>query len=302
MQKYTYPPIYGKKLNNVLPDGTALVLEGGGLRGYYSAGVMESFMEHDLMFPYIIGVSAGAANALSYISGQFMRNRQIIENYVTNPHYVSKRNLIFKGSIFDFNYIFNTIPGKYIFFDWDSYIAQSTCFLTGATNCADGKTVWFEKEDITPLFEATVASCSLPFLTKIQHFKGYDLVDGGVSNPIPIEKSIADGNKFHVIVLTRNKGYRKEAFPHDRILRMICRKYPSLADAILNRHTIYNHQLELCEKLEKEGKAIIIRPEQSINVGRTSATKDEILKLHDEGYDEGNKIIPKMLEILKKVN
>ena len=190
---FTQTPIPGRKLQNVLPAGTALILEGGGLRGYYSAGVMEAFLEKDMLFPYIIGVSAGAANALSYISGQAMRSRQIIEHYVGNPEYVSRRNLLRKGSMFGFDYIFQTIPEQHIRFDWDAYNAQETRFLTGAMNCADGKTVWFEKDEITPPFSATVASCSVPILTKVQHFKGYDLLDGGTSDPIPIEKALADG-------------------------------------------------------------------------------------------------------------
>ena len=220
---FTQTPIPGRKLQNVLPAGTALILEGGGLRGYYSAGVMEAFLEKDMLFPYIIGVSAGAANALSYISGQAMRSRQIIEHYVGNPEYVSRRNLLRKGSMFGFDYIFQTIPEQHIRFDWDAYNAQETRFRTGAMNCADGKTVWFEKDEITPPFSATVASCSVPILTKVQHFKGYDLLDGGTSDPIPIEKSIADGNRFHVVVLTRNAGYRKEPFGHAGFLKAVFR-------------------------------------------------------------------------------
>lgn len=279
---FTQTPIPGRKLQNVLPAGTALILEGGGLRGYYSAGVMEAFLEKDMLFPYIIGVSAGAANALSYISGQAMRSRQIIEHYVGNPEYVSRRNLLRKGSMFGFDYIFQTIPEQHIRFDWDAYNAQETRFLTGAMNCADGKTVWFEKDEITPPFSATVASCSVPILTKVQHFKGYDLLDGGTSDPIPIEKSIADGNRFHVVVLTRNAGYRKEPFGHAGFLKAVFRKYPAVAEAMLCRHEIYNRQLALCEQLEKEGKAAIIRPLEPLRVGRTSADIPTLLALHDE--------------------
>lgn len=148
MTDYTLQPIPGKTLSHRLPEGTALVLEGGGLRGYYSCGVMEAFMEKDLLFPYIIGVSAGAANALSYISGQPGRSREIIEHYVGNPDYVSTRNLLTKHTMFDFDYIFGTVPEKHIFFDWDKFHEQDTRFLTGAMNCADGKTVWFEKDTL----------------------------------------------------------------------------------------------------------------------------------------------------------
>lgn len=297
---FTQTPIPGRKLQNVLPAGTALILEGGGLRGYYSAGVMEAFLEKDMLFPYIIGVSAGAANALSYISGQTMRSRQIIEHYVGNPEYVSRRNLLRKGSMFGFDYIFQTIPEQYIRFDWDAYNAQETRFLTGAMNCADGKTVWFEKDEITPPFSATVASCSVPILTKVQHFKGYDLLDGGTSDPIPIEKSIADGNRFHVVVLTRNAGYRKEPFGHAGFLKAVFRKYPAVAEAMLCRHEIYNRQLALCEQLEKEGRAAIIRPLEPLRVGRTSADVPTLLALHDEGLREGRAALPRILEALQK--
>ena len=160
MTDYTLQPIPGKTLSHRLPEGTALVLEGGGLRGYYSCGVMEAFMEKDLLFPYIIGVSAGAANALSYISGQPGRSREIIEHYVGNPDYVSTRNLLTKHTMFDFDYIFGTVPEKHIFFDWDKFHEQDTRFLTGAMNCADGKTVWFEKDTLKAPFMASRAADS----------------------------------------------------------------------------------------------------------------------------------------------
>lgn len=296
---YTQTPIPGRKLKNTLPAGTALVLEGGGLRGYYSAGVMEAFLERDMLFPYVIGVSAGAANALSYISGQAMRSRQIIEHHVGNPAYVSRRNLL-KGSMFGFDYIFKTVPEQHIRFDWAAFNAQETRFLTGAMNCADGRTVWFEKEEIEPPFSATVASCSVPVLTKVQHFKGYDLLDGGTTDPIPIEKSVADGNRFHVVVLTRNAGYKKEPLGYAGLLKAVFRKYPAVAEAMRRRHEIYNRQLALCERLEREGRAAIIRPLEPLRVGRTSADVPALLALHDEGLREGRAALPRILEALQK--
>ena len=282
MTDYTLQPIPGKTLSRRLPEGTALVLEGGGLRGYYSCGVMEAFMEKDLLFPYIIGVSAGAANALSYISGQPGRSREIIEHYVGNPDYVSTRNLL----------------KKHNFFDWDKFHEQDTRFLTGAMNCADGKTVWFEKDTLKAPFMASRASCSVPLITKIQHYMGYDLLDGGISDPIPIEKSLADGNTFHVIVLTRNKGYQKEPFGHTAFLKAAFRKHPAVAEAMRTRHEIYNRQLALCEKLEKAGRAVIIRPLKPLNVSRTKAEVPALLALHDEGLYEGRAALGSFEEML----
>ncbi len=295
IQKYTHNPILGCLPRKMLPDGFALVLEGGGTRGFYTSGVFEAFMDAGIIFPYIIGVSAGAANAITYISGQRLRSRQIVENYVGNPRYVSMRNFIFRHSMFDMDYIFHTIPQKHVAFDWDTFHDCKIRFLTGAMNCASGTTVWFEKEEITSEFDASIASCSVPILSPIRKLKGFELLDGGVTDPIPVEKSIADGNHFHVIILTRNAGYIKEPFGHEKILKRIYRNYPRVVDAILRRHEVYNRQLALCQQLEQNGDAVIIRPLKPLRVKRTSADVKELLTLYDEGHAEGAAKIEQIL-------
>jgi len=286
-QTYTETPISGKAPKKILPKGCALVLEGGGTRGFYSAGVFDAFMDTGIMFPYIIGVSAGAANVLSYISGQNVRNRQIVEKYVGNPKYVSKRNLLFHRSFFGMEFIFHEVPQKHVFLDWEMFSKQDIILFTGALDCNTGQTVWFNKNDVTPSLEVTMASCSVPLLSPIFKFRGYKLLDGGIADPIPIEKSVSDGNKFHVIVLTRNKGYQKPVFKHKHILKLFYSKYPKLIEAILNRHIIYNRQLAICEQLEKEGKAIIIRPLKPLQLNdSTGRDIDKILELYDEGHEE----------------
>ena len=284
---YTHPIIKGDKHLHLLPQGTSLVLEGGGTRGFYSAGVFEAFMDAGIMFPYIIGVSAGAANAISYISGQKLRNRVVVENYVGNHRYISRRNLVKHRSLFGYDFIFETVPSKHVFFDKENFDSVDIRFLTGAMDCVTGQTVWFEKNEITDGFTVTRASCSVPLIAQIVKYNGLELLDGGVSDPIPIEKSIADGNNFHVIVLTRNCGYKKEAFRFRGILKLFYRKYPQLIDAILKRHEIYNRQLALCEKLEHENKALIIRPQQPVSVERSSSDIAMLLALYDEGHTEG---------------
>jgi len=291
---YTHIPIKGKKPKTILPEGTALVLEGGGTRGFYSAGVFEAFMDAGILFPYIIGVSAGAANALSYISGQQGRNRQIVEYYVGDPRYVSRRNLLLHRSLFGMNFVFHDVPQKHLFFDWEMYQQQEIRFLTGAFDCRAGKTVWFEKQDPVPQIEVAMASCSVPLLSPIIRYAEYDLLDGGIADPIPIEKSVADRNAFHVVVLTRNTGYTKEAFTHKRLLKLFYRKYPRLIEAMLNRHENYNRQLELCERLEKEGKALIIRPSHPLHMERSESDTKKLLALYDEGHEEGKQQLEKI--------
>ena len=294
-QSFTQPVIKGIRHAKMLPQGTALVLEGGGTRGFYSAGVFEAFMDAGVMFPYIIGVSAGAANALTYVAGQRGRNRVIVEKYVGNHKYVSRRNILRHGSLFGYDFIFKTIPEQHLFFDREIFDETDIKFLTGATDCVTGKPVWFEKSDISPGFAVTVASCSVPLLSKVVKYNGLELLDGGVSAPIPIEKSIEDGNTFHVVVLTRNQGYIKPAFRHKNILKLFYRKYPELIETMMNRHETYNRQLALCEELEREKKAVIIRPLLPLAVDRTAADSNKLLALYDEGHSEGAQVISRYL-------
>ena len=283
---------------NILPHGTALVLEGGGTRGFYSAGVFDAFIDAGIMFPYIIGVSAGAANAISYISWQKGRNRVIVEKYVGDHRYVSRRNLLKHRSLFGFDFIFETVPNQHLFFDRERFDSVDIRFLTGAMDCTTGKTVWFEKDEIGPGFTVARASCSVPLISRVVKYKGLELLDGGISDPIPIEKSVADGNQFHVIVLTQNHGYRKDAFRHGWLLKLFYKKYPNLIEAMLNRHEVYNSQLELCEQLEREKKALIIRPQKAVSVGRTTTDTDKLLALYDEGHLEGADAVQALIKYL----
>ncbi|MCL2225616.1 MAG: patatin family protein [Defluviitaleaceae bacterium] len=286
-KNFTHPKIKGIPHKTMLTEGTALVLEGGGTRGFYTAGVFDAFIDAGIMFPYITGVSAGAANVLTYVAGQKGRTRQIIKHYVGDKRYVSKRNILRNKSLFGYDFIFRTVPKKHIF--WDSEIFENTNIrlLTGATDCATGEPFWFEKSDLAPEFMPTIASCSVPLLSQMVKIGDRKFLDGGLSAPIPIEKSVADGNNFHVIVLTRNEGYVQEAFRYKRIANLFYRKHPRLVDAILNRHEIYNRQLKLCEQLEHDKKAIIIRPQIPLTVGRATSDTAKLLALYDEGHTEG---------------
>lgn len=300
MQNYTHEPIKGVDPKHLLPAGTGLVLEGGGTRGFFSSGVFEAFMEAGIMFPYIAGISAGAANALSYISGQKMRSRQIIENYVGSPKYVSTRNLILRRSMFNFKFIFGEIPDKHIFFDWETLLRQPVQYNSGAFDCDTGETVWHTMEDIRSRdFTSVKASCSVPVLCPIVDYKGRKLLDGGVASSIPIEKSLADGNTFHVILLTRNAGFLREPDSTAKYARRLLKKYPKVADALEIRHERYNAQLEICDKLVSEGKAMIIRPVNPVSSSRTDKDISKLLALHDHGTEVGREFVPKLLELMK---
>jgi predicted patatin/cPLA2 family phospholipase len=292
---YKHPARKGEPYTKMLPKGSALVLEGGGVRGFYSAGVFEAFMDAGIMFPYIIGVSAGTANALTYLAGQKNRNRFIVENYIGDHRYISYRNFLKHGSFFGYDFIFKTIPNEYVFWDRELAAQNEARFLTGVTDCETGSAIWYEKQDVLDDISVTIASCSVPFAAKIVNYKGRSLMDGGIASPIPIDKSVADGNTFHVIVLTRNKGYTKGPAKTKRLINTVYGKYPAFARALLNRHEIYKAQLEMCEKLEAEGKAVIIRPKIPLNVDRNCNDAGKLLALYDEGHREGLEVMEEIL-------
>ena len=299
-QNYTHEPILGRDPQRIVRQGVGLVCEGGGTRGFYSSGVFEAFMQAGIMFPHISGISAGAANALSYISGQPMRSRQIVEHYVGLPQYVSKRNLLLHRNMFGFDFIFNEIPQKHIFYDWETALRQPISYNAGAFNCETGETVWFTMDDLRGAkdsgdFAPIIASCSVPVMCPIVKYKGMKLLDGGVLCSIPIEKSIADGNDFHVIVLTRNEGFVKPPMNHMGIVRTLYRKLPKVAEALAIRHEVYNRQLALCEQLERDGKALIIRPGKPVGDNRTSSDTDALLRLYDEGTADGVAAVERIL-------
>ena len=294
---YTQPIIKGVKCEKTLPDCFALVLEGGGTRGFNSAGVMDAFIKQGVMFPYIAGVSAGCANALSYVAGQYGRNREIVANYVGKHQYLSRRNLIRHGSLFGYDYIFKTVPSNHIFWDREVYDQHKIRFLTGVTDCVNGKTVWFEKDALDKDFTAARASCSVPFAAKIVNYKGMSLLDGGIISPIPIDKSVEDGNTFHVVVLTQNKGYIKPPFKGKAMSKLFYGRYPKLIEALLTRHEVYNRQVRLCEELEAQGKALIIRPEKPLQVDRTGKNIAKLLELYDEGEQQGLCAIKKIISL-----
>lgn len=297
MQTYTHKKVIGLIPKTCLPDNFALVLEGGGTRGFFTAGVLDVFLKAEIMFPYVIGVSAGSANALSYISGQCGRNKTIIENYVSSKKYIGIRNFLSDKSILGINFIFHEIPQKHCFFDWETFKKSPTRFLTGALDCNTGKTIWYDKEDIDEQLNAIIASCSIPYAAPIINYQGKALLDGGIVDAIPIHKSLADQNKFHVIVLTRNKGYRKTR-KTTLLAKLLYRKYPKLIEALKNRHFIYNAQLECIEKLERQGKALIIRPAKKMKVNRIDTKKELLLQLYHEGEEEAKKAIATLKNIL----
>jgi predicted patatin/cPLA2 family phospholipase len=275
-----------------------LVLEGGGMRGLYTCGALEFFLDKELYFDYVIGVSAGACNAASYISKQKGRNEKVNIGFLDDWRYMSLRNFIREKSYFGMDFIFREIPDKCVKFDYETFNNAKCRFLVGTTDCKTGKAVYFNKEDMRESFDVLRASSSLPMMSPIVNYKGYELLDGGIADSIPIVKSIADGNDKNIIILTRKRGYRKSPLKYANLVKMKYRKYPLLVEAILNRWKRYNDTLDYIDQLEKEGRAIVIRASREIKVDRLDKDPKKLRELFQNGYDDAKSAYDRIIEFI----
>jgi predicted patatin/cPLA2 family phospholipase len=269
---------------------TGLVLEGGGMRGVYTAGVLEFFMEKDLFFPYIIGVSAGACNAASYLSRQKGRNKQVNIGYINHPNYLSYKNLWRKKQLFDMDFIFDEIPTKHVPFDFETFYNGTERFVVGATDIETGEPVYFEKagsqQDMLTVLRA---SSSLPFIAPIVEYQNRKLLDGGIVDPIPVRKAQSDGFEKNVLILTRNKGYTKKKSSMGWLVERAFASYPQLVNKMNNRYLLYNETLKYIEEQEKEGKLFIIRPLEKLEVGRMEKNQQKLTALYEQGYRDAER-------------
>lgn len=273
-----------------------LVLEGGGMRGIYTAGILDFFMDKNIYFPYVIGVSAGACNAASYISRQKGRNKKVTLDYIDDSRYLSYRNFFKEGSIFGMNFMFEEIPNKLIPFDYNAYNNSEETFVIVATDCNTGTPVYFYKESGHDILNQLKASSSLPFLSPIVDINGMKLLDGGIGDSIPIKKSIEDGNEKNIVILTRNKGYRKKPTKGSFISKKIYKNYDYLVEAINNRYKIYNETLDYIEELESKNQVFIIRPSEQVKVGRLEKDKTKLENLFNQGYSDSENCFKQLSE------
>ena len=265
-------------------NDTALVLEGGGMRGVFTCGVLDCFMDHQIRFPYTIGVSAGACNGLSYISRQRGRAKYSNIDLLDKYNYIGLRHLLRKRNIMDFDLLFTEFPEHILPYDYDAYFSSPERYEMVTTNCLTGEANYFEeKSDKKRLIDIVRASSSLPFVCPITYVDNIPMLDGGIVDSIPLQRAMDEGYASYVVVLTRNKGYRKET-KDIRVPSFIYRKYPRIREALNNRSLCYNKQLEMVEALEKEGRVQVIRPLEPVNVDRIERNVNKLTTFYEEGY------------------
>lgn len=276
-----------------LTENTALVLEGGGLRGVFTCGVLDCFMDHGVRFPFIVGTSAGACNGLSYMSGQRGRARCSNIDLMDKYHYVGFKYLLTQGCIMDYKLLFEDFPEKIIPYDYEAYFSNPTRYVMVTTNCLTGKAEYLEEKSSADRVMSIVrASSSLPFVTKITYVDGVPMLDGGIVDSIPVKYALEQGYEDIVVVLTRNKGYRKKEGKM-RAAKAFYRKYPDLQKALYERNAVYNQTMDMIERLEEQGKITVIRPLKPVEVGRVEKDTAKLAALYDEGYEIAEQLLTK---------
>lgn len=267
-----------------ITEKSGLILEGGGMRGVFTCGVLDCFMDKGIRFPYTIGVSAGACNGLSYISNQRGRakfsNIDLLEKY----NYIGIKYLLKKGNIMDFDLLFHTFPNEIIPYDYEKLANCKEHYEMVTTSCRTGKACYYEeKKDANRVIDIVKASSSLPFVCPITYVDGEPMLDGGIADSIPILRARELGYDNNVVVLTRNKGYRKSE-KEIKLASLFYKEYPAMQEAIRQRNKIYNEQISMIEELENAGEIVVIRPQKPIEVGRMERNTKKLLALYEEGY------------------
>ena len=270
---------------------TGLVLEGGGMRGVFTSGVLDAFMKHDLYFPYVVAVSAGALNGLSYMSRQPRRARYSNIDMLRKYDYISLKRLLTKGSIFDPNILYERFPNEIVPFDYQAYRENPATFEMVTTNCITGRAEYLsEKEDARRMTAIAKATSSLPYVAQITYVDGVPMLDGGIVDSIPVVRAIDKGYSPNVVILTRNRGFRSSE-PAIKVPKLFYGEYPRLRVALSRRVEEYNKQLELIERMEDWGEVICIRPERPMEVDRLCRDVEKLEALYEEGFMLGEQFI-----------
>ena len=275
----------------ILNNQSSLILEGGGLRGVFTCGVLDNFMERGIKFPFTIGVSAGACNGLSYMSGQMKRAKYSNIDLLQKYDYVGVRYFFTQRNIMDFKLLFEKFPTEIIPYDYDAYERSEGRYVMVTTNCITGEANYFEeKKSQERIMDIVRSSSSLPFVCPIAQVDGIPMLDGGIADSIPVEYARKEGFTNNFIVLTRNKGYRKKPSGRSLAAKLFYSKYPLLQKAIENRNDNYNRTLDLIEEMEEKGLVTVLRPERPLEVDRMEKDPVKLNALYKEGYELASKI------------
>lgn len=278
---------------------SGLVLEGGGTRAVYSSGVLDAFIENDITFPYVIGVSAGSSNGASFLGKCKGRQHDIFIKYVNDKRYMGMNNLIKNGEYMGYDWIFGELSYDIMPLNQEEFENSGAVFCCVVTNAKTGKAEYLYPKTLRPRGCAEIrASCSLPIVTKGCEIGGELYYDGGLVDSIPLERAFDDGCRKAVVILTQHKGYVKQ--PVNPKMTKLMKKYPMVNMAIQNRHIMYNQQLEYVEEMEKRGLVYVIQPHTPLNCSTLEKNAVKLESIYRLGYQNGLKHIEGVKTFLGK--
>ena len=275
-----------------------LVLEGGGMRGVYTAGVLDFFIDKDIYFENTYGVSAGICHACSYLAKQRDRAYRVNVDYLDDKRYASFYSLVTTGDYFGVKMVYEDIPNKLYPFDKKTFEEYEGNLYSVVTNMKTGEAEYIKLKDMDKDIIYVRASSSLPLLSRIVKVDGKEYLDGGIADSIPIEKARKDGNEKNVVVLTQPNGYRKEKNKLLPVMKIKYKKYPNFINSMANRHINYNNSLDKIKEEEEKGNVFVIRPSESLDITRLEKNKDKLEALYNLGYNDAKKAYNKLLNFI----
>ena len=275
-----------------------LVLEGGGSRGIYTAGVLDAFIENGIEFPYVIGVSMGACSGASFLGKSLHRQHDIILYSSQDKRYLSFENLFKTGEYANFDWTFGELSYDIFPLDQDTFENSGAVYCVVATNARTGKAEYFYPKSLRDECPEIRASCSLPGVTKGTEIGGEVYFDGGLVDSIPLKRAFDDGCNKALAILTQHKGYVK-GVTNRNFKKPFNNTYPLIGDAIINRSIFYNNQLEYVRQMEEEGKALVIQPLTPLNCNALEKSPEKLEAIYQLGYTQGKQNIEKVKEFLK---
>ena len=275
-----------------MPHQTGLVLEGGGMRGLFTAGVLDFFLDQHLTFDRCLAVSAGACHACSFISGQRGRAFRVGTDYLNDRDYCSTYSLLTTGDLFGAEFLYDRIPNELDLYDYEAFDASHTKFHPVVTNCQTGEAVYPQAVDMHKDIQYVRASSSLPLVSRIVWVDGSPYLDGGIADSVPIQKAQEMGCTKNVVILTRPGGYRKKKDSTLPLIRARYWRYPKLVKAMEERHLRYNETMDLLDAQNASGETFVIRPAADLELGRVEKDAAKLTRAYQAGYAEAQRIWP----------
>ena len=280
---------------------TGIVLEGGAVRTIYSTGVCDALLTRDLLPDYVVGVSAGIAYGVSYVSRQPRRNLDIMVNYINDRRYMGFGNLLRRDNraYFGLEFVYSTIPNELIPFDYDTFAAFPGEVEAVVTNLDTGAAEYFPLDRRDDKFKLLQATCALPFLFPVFHIQGKPCMDGGAADAIPYERAFAKGCDRVVVLLTRERSYLRRPEKLQPLIDLVYRKYPKFCDVMRRRADAYNESRRWLFQLEQEGRALVFTPTSTEGFHRTERDVGKIKALWKDGWDQGMARLDEVESFLK---